>query len=211
MSTGAGHERSSCGGEDRPREDRPQEDLVSEVPVGEDPVAALASRWASRPRQWTGRTSSRRDDEARAAPPEVAWSGPASDRRDPARLATALDGLRDLPSWRDGVRTGRLLAGWAALLGPEAAEHTRPVSLSGGTLLVSADTPAWAAAVRLREAEVLRLVAAGLGHGLVTRVEVGVGADRRAAPPPGGRSPAAGPWRRRRPRRAPRPRPGDPT
>jgi predicted nucleic acid-binding Zn ribbon protein len=70
-----------------------------------------------------------------------------------------------------GVVAGRLGMGrsdvlaaifgrWEELVGASVAEHVRPVRLDAGTLVVSADHPAWATQLRHLAPEILERVAA---------------------------------------------------
>ncbi|HXQ60208.1 MAG TPA: DUF721 domain-containing protein, partial [Acidimicrobiales bacterium] len=48
---------------------------------------------------------------------------------------------------------------WEELVGPSVAAHVRPVRLVAGTLVVSADHPAWATQIRHLAPEILQRVA----------------------------------------------------
>jgi predicted nucleic acid-binding Zn ribbon protein len=74
---------------------------------------------------------------------------------------------------------GALFGRWDEVVGPAVAAHARPRSLRGGTLVVVADDPAWAAQLRWLEAELLRRIEAVAGPGVCHRVEVRVGGTRR--------------------------------
>jgi predicted nucleic acid-binding Zn ribbon protein len=63
---------------------------------------------------------------------------------------------------------------WEEIVGERVAAHTRPLSLRDGRLVVGVDDPAWATQVRFLEAEVLTRVAAVLGPGEVSAIEVRV-------------------------------------
>jgi len=87
---------------------------------------------------------------------------------------------------------GSVFGCWAEIVGPALAAHTRPDSFADGELALTADSTAWATAVRLFAPQLLRRLAAGLGDGTVRRVKV-----RGPEPPrsrgawrvPGGRGP----------------------
>jgi predicted nucleic acid-binding Zn ribbon protein len=107
-------------------------------------------------------------------------SGPGSSRRagrrarreDPEPLTTAIDGLIDARGWREPAAAGSVFGRWAQIVGPELAAHTRPESLSGRELTVTADSTAWATQVRLLAAHLVRRLNAELGDGSVERVKV---------------------------------------
>jgi predicted nucleic acid-binding Zn ribbon protein len=63
---------------------------------------------------------------------------------------------------------------WEDLVGPAIAAHVRPLSLSGGALVIGADHPAWATQVRYLSGELLTRLATRVGAGPIERVEVKV-------------------------------------
>ncbi|HTW00097.1 MAG TPA: DciA family protein [Streptosporangiaceae bacterium] len=93
-------------------------------------------------------------------------------RDDPELLTAAIDGLIDSRGWRESAAAGSVFARWAEIVGPELAAHTRPDSLSGRELTVTADSTAWATQVRLLAAQLVRRLNAELGDGSVDRVKV---------------------------------------
>jgi predicted nucleic acid-binding Zn ribbon protein len=103
-------------------------------------------------------------------------------RDDPEPLTAAIDGLVDSRGWREATTAGSVFGRWAQIVGPELAAHTRPDSLSGRELIVTADSTAWATQVRLLAAQLVRRLNAELGDGSVERVKVR-GPARAAGPP----------------------------
>jgi predicted nucleic acid-binding Zn ribbon protein len=83
---------------------------------------------------------------------------------------------------------------WHEIVGPEVAAHTRPERYDDGEVVVLADSPVWAAEMRLQAATLVRRLNEELGDGTVSRVTV----RGPAGPRP------AGTWRVRSGRR-PRP------
>ena len=64
---------------------------------------------------------------------------------------------------------------WEELVGSSVATHVRPLRLVGGTLIVSADHPAWATQIRLLAPEILERVATEFGvDGAPVRLEIRV-------------------------------------
>jgi len=64
---------------------------------------------------------------------------------------------------------------WEELVGASVAAHVHPVRLVAGTLVVSADHPAWATQVRHLTPEILERVASALGgEGVPVRLEIRV-------------------------------------
>ena len=63
---------------------------------------------------------------------------------------------------------------WSEIVGPDLAEHCRPVSVAGEALTISADDPVWASELRWLEAELLERLAAVAGPGRFQTVAVRV-------------------------------------
>jgi predicted nucleic acid-binding Zn ribbon protein len=108
----------------------------------------------------------------RSRPDEPVYSGPAADPRDPTTTGDLLAGLVKARGWDRTLAEARLFEDWAAVVGPELAAHSRPMSLRGGELTVSASSTAWATQLRLLTSSLLARLAAELGPELVARVRV---------------------------------------
>ncbi len=102
-------------------------------------------------------------------------------REDPESLNTALDGLLSVRGWQERAAVGSVFGGWAEMVGPQLAAHTRPESFADGELVISADSPGWATQVRLLAPQLVRRLAEELGAGTVRRVRVrGPGGAQRS-------------------------------
>jgi predicted nucleic acid-binding Zn ribbon protein len=114
--------------------------------------AALASARAAR----------RRPSGQRATPPRRrrGWSGPRPDDRDPQPLGRLASRLVADRGWVDRVSAGVVFARWAQLVGADVAEHSEPVSLHEGELLVRASSTAWATQLRLLQRQLLARITA---------------------------------------------------
>ena len=75
-------------------------------------------------------------------------------------------GVGDLSVWR------RLEAEWGELAGEPWDRHARPASLSGGTLVVEATSPAAVSILRYGTAGLVERLADALGDGVVRDVRV---------------------------------------
>ncbi len=106
-------------------------------------------------------------------------------REDPQSLTTALDGLLAARGWEQRAAVGAVFGGWAQIVGPQLAAHTRPESFDDGELVVSADSPAWATQVRLLAPQLVSRLAEELGTGTVRRVRV---KGSRGSPPGGNKA-----------------------
>jgi len=63
---------------------------------------------------------------------------------------------------------------WEQVVGAVLSAHTRPLSLSDGTLLVSVDAPAWATQLRYLSSTLLVRLEEAAGPGTVRHIEVRV-------------------------------------
>ncbi|MCT2150634.1 DciA family protein [Dermabacter vaginalis] len=93
------------------------------------------------------------------------YSGARPDPRDPQRLNTVLEKMLVNLGWDRGLSAGRVLAEWDDIVGPAIAQHSHIESFEEGVLVVSTDSSAWAAQLRM------------LGPQIVTRIHERVGAQ----------------------------------
>lgn len=81
--------------------------------------------------------------------------------RDPHTIADALGEVGDRLGWTGVLAEHEIFAQWSALVGPEVAEHSEPVSLNEGVLTVRCTSTAWATQLRILAGDVqARLLAA---------------------------------------------------
>ncbi|WP_083940143.1 DciA family protein [Saccharomonospora saliphila] len=126
----------------------------------------MPSRYLARPvRPWYARGSS-------AHPRRRRWSGAAGDERDPQPLGRLVSRMASQLGWNQRLADGRVFGQWSSLVGDEVAEHAQPVSLNDGELTVRASSTAWATQLRLLQRQLLARIAAGVGHGVVTRMRI---------------------------------------
>ena len=131
--------------------------------------AALESARAAR-RGSVGRNSSAR--QRAASRRRRGWSGPRPDDRDPQLLGRLASRLIADRGWGDRVSIGVVFGRWPHLVGADIAEHSHPVSLQDGELLVRASSTAWATQLRLLQRQLLARIASGVGPGVVTRLRI---------------------------------------
>ena len=93
---------------------------------------------------------------------------------EPRPIGEGLD--RVIRSLRQTTASGQVgvVARWREAVGDVVADHARPVSLEAGRLLVEVDDPGWATQLRYLESTLVAQLAAVLGTGVVTRVNVRV-------------------------------------
>jgi predicted nucleic acid-binding Zn ribbon protein len=104
--------------------------------------------------------------------PDLTRSGAHPDERDPQLLDAALGRLVTDRGWETDAAVGGAMGRWAAIVGPEIASHSTPVSYADGELVVSADSTAWATQLRLLAPSLVRRLAEDLGGETVRRVTV---------------------------------------
>ena len=100
--------------------------------------------------------------------------------------------------WRVDVSAGAVMGRWAAIVGPEVAQHATPVAFDDGELLVRADSTAWATELRLQSQALLARLEEEAGKGVVVGLRiVGPSAPswgiRPGSSRPSGGRPAPGP------------------
>lgn len=101
-----------------------------------------------------------------------AWSGPGPDPRDPQLFGTLLAQLVRDRGWQRPAAEASLFGAWERVVGPEVAQHCRPVKLEDGELTLEASSTAWATQLRLLAGSLLRQIAAAVGHNVVTRLRI---------------------------------------
>lgn len=109
-------------------------------------------------------------------------SGSGADGRDPMLFGAAIRRLVADRGWEDTTTAAGVLANWDKVVGPEIADHCRPVSLVDGELVLVAESTAWATQLRLLTRTLLARVQEAAGDGVATKVVV--------------RGPAQPDWRR---------------
>lgn len=100
------------------------------------------------------------------------WSGPGTDDRDPQPLGRVASRIAADHGWAERLAGGQVFGRWAALVGDEVAEHTKPVALQEGELTVQAESTAWATQLRLLQRQILKRIADALGKDVVRRIKV---------------------------------------
>ena len=103
---------------------------------------------------------------------------PGSSPEPPERIDGALDRLaRRLGT--PGAAALRVVFGrWDDIVGADAAAHSRPLRLAGGTLVVGVRDPARATELRYRGPEILERIAEVVGAPVAERLEVRVSPRR---------------------------------
>ncbi|AVT39976.1 DUF721 domain-containing protein [Plantactinospora sp. BB1] len=139
------------------------------TPGGADPDAEPAADGAAGGPGGAGSTAGRPGGQRRRP---RGYSGPGPDPRDPQLLGTVLARLVKARGWQQPAAEATVFGAWERVVGPDVAEHSRPVKLENGELTVEAESTAWATQLRLLAGSLLRRIAAEVGHGVVRRLHV---------------------------------------
>jgi predicted nucleic acid-binding Zn ribbon protein len=103
---------------------------------------------------------------------DAARSGSGADGRDPVRFGTLIQRLVAERGWEATTSAATVLANWDRLVGPDIADHCRPVSLTDGELVLIAESSAWATQLRLLTRTMCARLDERVGPGVVRSVVV---------------------------------------
>lgn len=103
---------------------------------------------------------------------DVTLSGAGPGPRDPTSVGAVVEHVVGAAGWKDSVAVGGVMGRWPEVVGPEVAEHCRPVGFADGVLTVRAATSAWATQLRMLVTDVRRRLDEVVGAGVVERIEV---------------------------------------
>lgn len=147
----------------------PPEPPVELPPARTGPELARAVLDAAKARRGAGR---RRGTGGAAGRRQRSWTGPGPDPGDPQPFAAVLGKLVKTRGWQRPAAEATVFGQWDKVVGPEIAEHCRPVKLEGGELTIEAVSTAWATQLRLLAGSLIKQIAAGVGHNIVTSLRI---------------------------------------
>jgi predicted nucleic acid-binding Zn ribbon protein len=98
-------------------------------------------------------------------------------RSEPRRLGEALDRLVQSMGAPSVTALEKIFGNWPGVVGPEVAQHSKPVRLDRDQLTVEVDDPAWASQLRWMSAQVLAALDREVGEGTVKGLKVRVSGD----------------------------------
>ena len=90
---------------------------------------------------------------------------------DPTLISNVLSNLIEERDWNSGLAEGTLFATWPQVVGPEIAQHTAPLSMLDGRLLVQCSSTAWATQLNLVGVSLLETIRASAPGALVDSLE----------------------------------------
>jgi predicted nucleic acid-binding Zn ribbon protein len=85
-------------------------------------------------------------------------------------VANILEDLVKDREWDSGLAEGNLFATWATIVGSDIAQHTEPISLIEGKLLVQCSSTAWATQLTLTQNDILSTIRASAPGALVEAI-----------------------------------------
>jgi predicted nucleic acid-binding Zn ribbon protein len=100
------------------------------------------------------------------------YSGPGPDPRDPQLFGVMLERIMKQRGWQKPAAEAKVFGAWEKVVGSDIAEHSRPVKLDAGVLTVEAESTAWATQLRLLAGNLLKRIAAEVGHNVVTKLNI---------------------------------------
>jgi predicted nucleic acid-binding Zn ribbon protein len=102
-------------------------------------------------------------------------AGRAKRRRNPGQVQRLDQVMKDVVAdlgWQEATAGANTIARWPELVGPEIADHVRAVRMEGSTLVVQAESTAWANQMRLLLSQVHERLDEALGEGTVQEITV---------------------------------------
>lgn len=142
-----------------PGADTPDTAAASALARAREAARAKGLRPGSRPTRKRRVPGQQRDDSA--------GSG-----RDPSLLGDQMDRLLLDRGWNLDVAVGAVMGRWSEIVGPNVAEHCKPVTFSDGVLTVRADSTAWTTQMRLMSSSILGRLETEVGKDAVTELRV---------------------------------------
>jgi len=100
------------------------------------------------------------------------YSGPGPDPRDPQLFGAVLERIMKQRGWQKPAAEAKVFGAWEKVVGSDVAKHSRPVKLDAGVLTVEAESTAWATQLRLLAGNLLKRIAAEVGHNVVTKLNI---------------------------------------
>ena len=90
---------------------------------------------------------------------------------DPTLVGNILGELIDDREWHSGLAEGTLFATWAQVVGADIAQHTTPLSLLDGKLLIQCSSTAWATQLSLVGKDLLNTIRSSAPGALVESLQ----------------------------------------
>lgn len=134
--------------------------------MADDDVLRLAREIADAYRNGDAPPARKRRPMRRAAPPR------RGGREDAVALGDVLGEMVQNQGWNDRLAASRVFSDWAAIVGPEVAQHCRVDSFSDGVVHLETSSTAWAKELKLLAPRLVAKLNEELGDGQVLRIDV---------------------------------------
>jgi predicted nucleic acid-binding Zn ribbon protein len=164
--------RSSAGEGSGPQPEAQGTSAAGEADLVGPELARAVIDAALTKRREAARAPRRRSDGTESGRRLRGYSGPGPDPRDPQMFGAVLERLMKARGWEKPKAEATVFGAWERVVGPDVAQHSRPVKLDAGVLTVEAESTAWATQLRLLAATLLRKIALEVGHNVVTRLQI---------------------------------------
>jgi len=99
--------------------------------------------------------------------------------RGQANLGQLLDGVLTNLDLKTKFREHLAVIAWPQIAGQVVAAHSQATAVRDGVLIVAADTGAWAQELQMRQRELLKLLEAQVGPGVIREIHFRTGRSRR--------------------------------
>lgn len=132
----------------------------------DDDVLRLAREIADAYRNGSAPPPRRRRPLRRTGPPRRAG------REDAVAVGDVLGELVQNQGWNDRLAASRVFSDWAAIVGPEVAQHCKVDRFTDGVVHLETTSTAWAKELRLLAPRLVAKLNAELGDGQVLRIDV---------------------------------------
>lgn len=93
-------------------------------------------------------------------------------REDLVAVGDVLGEMVQNQGWGDRLASARVFSDWAAIVGPEVAQHCAVDHFTDGIVYLEADSTAWAKELKLLAPRLVAKLNHELGHGQVLRIDV---------------------------------------
>lgn len=161
-----------AGGSGEPSKPTGEPSAPGEPPKRTGPQLARAALDAARASGRTPSTRGRRGADGKGERRRRGYSGAGPDARDPQPFGGLIRRLVEDRGWEKNTAEATVLGSWDRLVGPEIADHCRPVGLRDGELTLQAESTAWATQLRMLTGKILGRIRAELGDNVVTKIRV---------------------------------------
>lgn len=92
--------------------------------------------------------------------------------RDPQPLGENMEKFLEERGWNVDLAAGIVMGRWVELVGPQVADHAKPVTFENGVLTVRAESTAWTTQLGLLQSSIIGTLEAEVGPGVVQELKI---------------------------------------